>query len=106
MLRSRLSPAALPEAARGRPRWLTHGLVNLAVLCALIVLVGMLSPRMGRSGAGITFFVGLGISALAAGYVIGITRRLAGRFHMPSPPRSSPRPATSWRTRAARAARR
>ena len=80
MLRPRLSNPALSAAAGNRPRWLTNGVVNLAVLCALIVLVGMLSPRFGRTGAGITFFVGLGVFALAASFFIGATRRLAQRF--------------------------
>jgi hypothetical protein len=70
----------LSEAAGNRPRWLTNGVVNLAVLCALIVLVGMLSPRLSRTDAGVTFFVGLGVFALAASSFIGVTRRLAERF--------------------------
>src|SRR6266481_2571470 len=67
MLRPRLSNRALSEAAGKRPRWLTNGVVNLAVLCLLIVLMGMLSPRLSRTGAGVTFFV-------------GVARRLAERF--------------------------
>ncbi len=80
VLRPRLSNRALSEAAGKRPRWLTNGVVNLAVLCLLIVLVGMLSPRFSRTGAGITFFVGLGVFALAASFFVGATRRLAERF--------------------------
>lgn len=80
MLRPRLSPSLLSEASAGRPRWLTNGFVNLAMLCALIVAVGMLSPRLSRTDAGVTFGVGVGVLALAATYVIGLTRRLAGRF--------------------------
>ncbi len=82
MLRPRLSNLALSEAAGNRPRWLTSGVVNLAVLCALIVLVGMLSPRLSRTDAGITFFVGLGVFAVAASFFVGATRRLAERFGM------------------------
>src|SRR6266511_2730423 len=82
MLRPRLGKPALSEAAAARPRWLTSGVVNLALLCALIVLVGMLSPRLSRTDAGITFFVGLGVFALAASFFIGATRRLADRFGM------------------------
>jgi hypothetical protein len=82
MLRPRLGNPALSEAAGDRPRWLTNGVVNLAVLCALIVLMGMLSPRLSRTDAGITFFVGLGVFALAAAFVIGATRRLAERFKL------------------------
>jgi hypothetical protein len=80
MLRPRLSNRALSEAAGNRPRWLTSGVVNLAVLCALIVLVGMLSPRLSHTGAGIAFFVGLAVFALAASFFVGATRRLAERF--------------------------
>src|SRR5258708_17158472 len=76
MLRPRLSTRALSEAAGNRPRWLTNGVVNLAVLCALIVLVGMLSPRLSRTGAGIAFFAGLAVFALAASFFVGATRRL------------------------------
>jgi Ion channel len=80
MPRPRLSTPALFEAAGNRPRWLTKGVVNLAVLCALIVLMGMLSPRLSRTDAGITFFVGLGAFVLAASFFVGATRRLAQRF--------------------------
>ncbi len=82
MLRPRLSTRALSEAAGNRPRWLTNGVVNLAVLCALIVLVGMLSPRLSRTGAGIAFFAGLAVFALAASFFIGAARRLAQRFEL------------------------
>jgi hypothetical protein len=80
VLRPRLGNRALAEAAGKRPRWLTNGLVNLAVLCLLIVLMGMLSPRLSRTGAGVTFFVGVGVFALAASFFVGATRRLAERF--------------------------
>jgi len=89
MLRSRLSNRALLEAAGNRPRWLTNGVVNLAVLCALIVLMGMLSPRLSRTGAGITFFVGLGLIALAASFFVGAVRRLAERFQLLSDARAA-----------------
>jgi hypothetical protein len=89
MLRPRLNDRALSEAAGNRPRWLTNGIVNLAVLCALIVLVGMLSPRLSRTGAGITFFVGLGVFALAASFFIGTARRLAERFALLSDARAA-----------------
>jgi hypothetical protein len=89
MLRPRLSDRALSEAVGNRPRWLTNGIVNLAVLCALIVLVGMLSPRLSRTDAGITFFVGLGVFALAASFFIGAARRLAERFALLSDARAA-----------------
>jgi len=80
MLRPRLTNRALSEAAGKRPRWLTNGVVNLAVLCLLIVLMGMLSPRLSRTGAGVTFFIGVGVFTLAASFFVGATRRLAERF--------------------------
>ena len=82
MMRARLTSAALAEAAANRPRWLTSGVVNLAVLCLLIVLMGMLSPRLSRTGAGITFFVGLGVFLVVVAFFVGATRRLANRFAM------------------------
>ena len=78
MLRPRLSNRALSEAAGNRPGWLTNGVVNLAVLCVLIVLMGMLSPRLSRTGAGITFFVGLGVFALAASSFVGVSPTAGG----------------------------
>ena len=82
MLRARFGNRALSQAVGNRPRWLTNGLVNLAVLCALIVLMGMLSPRLSRTDAGVVFFVGLGVFTLAAASFIGVTRRLAERFDL------------------------
>jgi hypothetical protein len=89
MLRPRLGNRALSEAAGNRPGWLTNGVVNLAVLCVLIVLVGMLSPRLSRTDAGITFFVGLGVFGIAASSFIGATRRLAQRFQLLSDARAA-----------------
>lgn len=83
MLQRRLSlplPALTPKA--DRPRWLTRGLTNLGLLCALIVLLGMLSPRLSRTGALITFLIGLALFALAAAFFVGATRRLAARFEL------------------------
>jgi hypothetical protein len=89
MLRPRLSNRVLSEAAGSRPGWLTNGVVNLAVLCALIVLMGMLSPRLSRTDAGITFFVGLGVVALAVAFFVGTARRLAERFALLSDARAA-----------------
>ena len=89
MLRPRLSNRVLTEAAGNRPRWLTNGVVNLSVLCLLIVLMGMLSPRLSRTDAGITFFVGLGVFALAASFFVGSARRLAERFKLLSDARAA-----------------
>jgi hypothetical protein len=80
VLRPRLTSSAFAEATGRRPRWLTNGVVNLAVLCALIVLMGMLSPRLGRIGAGITFLVGLAIFLVVVAFFVGATRRLAERY--------------------------
>jgi hypothetical protein len=82
MLRPRLGNPTLSSAVGNRPRWLTHGVVNLTVLCVLIVLMGMLSPRLGHGGAGITFFVGVGVFVVAALFFVGVTRRIAGRFEL------------------------
>jgi hypothetical protein len=89
MLRPRLNNRVLTEAVGNRPRWLTNGVVNLAVLCGLIVLMGMLSPRLSRTGAGITFFVGVGALVLTASFFIGATRRLAERFKLLSDARAA-----------------
>jgi hypothetical protein len=89
MLRPRLNDRRFSEAAANRPGWLTNGVVNLAVLCVLIVLMGMLSPRLSRTGAGITFFVGLGVFALAASFFIGAARRLTERFQLLSDARAA-----------------
>ena len=72
--------SALAEATGNRPRWLTNGVLNLAVLCLLIVLMGMLSPRLGRTGAGVTFFIRLAIFLVAVAFFVGATRRLAERY--------------------------
>jgi hypothetical protein len=60
-----------------RPRWLTAGTLRLLVLCACIVAVGMIRPRLTPHAAGLVLIVG-GI-AVAAGLAafLGTTRRLA-----------------------------
>jgi hypothetical protein len=58
----------------GRPRWLTRGAIRLAILCAFIVLVDMLSPRMSRDDAGIVLVVGLVALVGGAAAVVLATR--------------------------------
>jgi hypothetical protein len=65
---------------RGRPRWLTAGTLRLLVLCACIVAVGMIRPRLTPHAAGVVLIVG-GV-AVAAGLAafLGATRRVAARL--------------------------
>jgi hypothetical protein len=78
--RPRLSPGQqlrrLPVGA-ARPRWLTRGLAHLAVLCLLIVLVGMIRPRLTPHSAGILLLVAAAAVAALAGAAYVTTRRLA-----------------------------
>lgn len=64
----------------GRPRWLTAGTARLLLLCACIVAVGMIRPRLTPHAAGVVLVVG-GV-AVAAGLAafLGATRRLAARL--------------------------
>jgi hypothetical protein len=63
-----------------KPRWLTAGTIRLLVLCAFIVAVGMIRPRLTPHAAGIVLVIG-GI-AVAAGLAafLGTTGRLAARL--------------------------
>ncbi len=63
-----------------RPRWLSQGLVRLLVLCALIVLIAMLRPRLDRQGATVVCIVAAVVAASGAALFLGVTRRLARRF--------------------------
>lgn len=72
----------ISEAGAGRPRWLTSGILNLTALCVLIVAVGMLSPRLSRTDAGVIFVVGVVAFALGAAFFVGATRRLTARFRV------------------------
>jgi hypothetical protein len=44
---------------QSRPAWLTQGALRLAILCAFIALVEMLSPRIEPGDAGIVVLVGV-----------------------------------------------
>jgi hypothetical protein len=63
-----------------RPRWLTRGTLHLGFLCLLIVLVGMLSPRLNHHSA--TLLVIISVAALVATFAVFslTTRRLAKRL--------------------------
>jgi hypothetical protein len=64
-----------------RPRWLTAGTLRLAVLCAFIVAVGMVRPRLTPAAAGALLVVGAAATAAAALAFLVATRRLAA--HLP-----------------------
>ena len=74
-LRSRES-LGLPE----RPRRLSQGLVRLVVLCALIVVIAMLRPRLDRQSATVVCSVAAVVALLGAGVFLGVTQRVARRF--------------------------
>lgn len=63
-----------------RPGWLSHGLVRLAVLCALIVVIAMLRPRLDRQSAAVVCIVAAVVAIAGAALFLGVTRRLASRF--------------------------
>jgi hypothetical protein len=75
------NPVTLPGAPR--PRWLTTGALHLLVLCALIVAIGMVRPRLSPHSAAIV--VAVASAAVVAGALgfLGATRRLAS--HLPLP---------------------
>jgi hypothetical protein len=69
-----------PQFPTGAPRFLTLGLLRLAVLCAVIVAIGMVGGRLTPTTAGWVALVGLVVLplALALPYAAAV-RRLAGR---------------------------
>jgi hypothetical protein len=75
---------ALPGPGRlglgSRPRFLTAGALRLGVLCALIIAIGMLSPRMTADEAGQLVIVGALAVLAAAGVFLLATRRTAERL--------------------------
>lgn len=73
----RMLPA--PVAA-GRPRWLTAGTLRLAVLCAFIIAVGMVRPRLSPDSAGVLLLIGGGLVTVGAAAAFVATRRLAARL--------------------------
>jgi hypothetical protein len=73
----RMLPA--PVAA-GRPRWLTAGTIRLAVLCAFIIAVGMVRPRLSPDSAGVLLLIGGGLVTVGAAAAFVATRRLAARL--------------------------
>jgi hypothetical protein len=73
----RMLPAPV---ATGRPRWLTAGTVRLGVLCAFIVGVGMIRPRLSPDSAGIVLLVGGALVVAGAAMLFLTTRRLAARL--------------------------
>ena len=76
-----LIPRRLPdELAASRPNWLTAGGIRFAVLCAMIVLIEMLRPRLSPSSAGVIALMGLVALAACIALFLGAARRLAGRL--------------------------
>src|SRR5690348_7168869 len=71
-------PATL-EAAR--PGWLTAGAVRLGVLCAFIVAIEMLRPRLSPHSAGLVAAAGAIAVVAGAVFFVGAARRLA--VHLP-----------------------
>jgi hypothetical protein len=73
----RIKAAPLESA---KPRWLTAGTVRLLVLCACIVAVGMIRPRLTPHAAGVVLIVG-GVAVVAGvAAFLAATRRLAARL--------------------------
>lgn len=73
----RMLPAPV---ATGRPRWLTAGTLRLAVLCAFIIAVGMIRPRLSPDSAGVLLLIGGGLVTVGAAAAFVATRRLAARL--------------------------
>jgi hypothetical protein len=63
-----------------RPGWLSQGLLRLVLLCALIVLIAMLRPRLTRESAAIVCAVAAAVTLVGAATFLGVTRRIARRF--------------------------
>jgi hypothetical protein len=66
--------------ATGRPRWLTAGTIRLGVLCAFIIAVGMVRPRLSPDSAGVLLLIGGGLVTVGAAAAFVATRRLAARL--------------------------
>jgi hypothetical protein len=76
-----LIPRRLPdELTANRPNWLTAGAVRFAALCAMIVLIEMLRPRLSPGSAGAIALFGLVAIAAGIALFLGAARRLAGRL--------------------------
>jgi hypothetical protein len=63
-----------------RPRFLTAGALRLAVLCALVVAIGMLSPRLTPDEAGRVVLAGVAVVVGAAVLFVLATHRTAERL--------------------------
>ncbi|MDX6524473.1 MAG: hypothetical protein QOI17_1986 [Gaiellales bacterium] len=64
-----------------RPGWLTAGAVRLAVLCAFIIAIEMLRPRLSPHSAGLVAIAGAVAVVAGAAVFVGAARRLAA--HLP-----------------------
>ena len=71
----------LPRLGVGtRPRFLTAGALRLGVLCALVVAIGMLSPRLAPDDARRVLLAGVAAVAAGAAMFALATHRLAERL--------------------------
>jgi hypothetical protein len=66
----------------GRPTWITKGMLRLATLSALVVVVGMVRPRMGTHGAWWVVGVGGALILVAVAALLGVTRRVEQRLRI------------------------
>jgi len=77
-LPGRQLPASVESA---RPGWLTAGALRLAVLCAFIVAIELLRPRLSPHSAGLVAVTGALAVAAGALLFVGAARRLTA--HLP-----------------------
>lgn len=63
-----------------RPGWLSQGVLRLLLLCAAIVLIAMLRPRLTRESATIVCIGAAVVAIVGAAAFLGATRHIARRF--------------------------
>jgi hypothetical protein len=68
------------------PDWLSAGAMRLLVLCAFIVLIELLRPRLSPHSAGIVAAVGAAAIVIGGVMFVGAARRLAARLPFLSEP--------------------
>ena len=76
---SRIEPLRRASAER-LPRWLGGGALRLLAVCAFVIAMGMLSPRVDRDEAGALVLAGLIAAAAAAVGFLLLTRRVLHRL--------------------------
>ena len=80
-----------PIANTDRPNWLSTGVIRLLVLCAFIVLVEMLRPRLSPHSAGLIAIAGAAAVLVGAALFVGVQRSPPGAAGAPPGFRVSPR---------------